>query len=95
MKGRQRRPGPVTERQRAYLAAVVALTEEGHQPSAVEIAARLGVSRTGVRSQLRSLEAQGLLVDVPKVVSSGKWALSDAARALLAHHDGLDDYGDE
>lgn len=80
----RRRLGPATERQRAILAAVVALTKEtGEKPSAIAIADRLGVTRTGIRPQLHSLEAQGLLVDVPKTVSSGKWAVSDEALALL------------
>lgn len=72
-----------TARQSEYLAAVAALTAEGGPPSAVAIAAKLGVSREGVRSQLKSLEAQGLLRDVPKEVRSGKWKLTKAAKALL------------
>jgi DNA-binding IclR family transcriptional regulator len=77
--------GAATERQRAYLLAVQALTEEtGQQPSARDIAERLGVTRIGVRPQLHSLQAQGLLEDVPKVVSSGKWRLTKEALAVLA-----------
>lgn len=84
MKTRQRRLGPPTARQRAILAAVKALLDEtGEQPSATAIAERLGVTRTGIRPQLHSLSEQGLLVDVPKAVSSGKWALPPEALALL------------
>jgi Mn-dependent DtxR family transcriptional regulator len=75
---------PATARQSEYLAAIVALTRElGRAPSAVAISERLGVSRTGVRPQLRALEKKGLIRDVPKEVRSGKWKLTRAARALL------------
>ena len=67
---------PATDRQSEFLAVVATLTAEtGEPPSASAIAARLGISRLGARHQLKALEAKGLLVDVPKVVSSGKWAL--------------------
>lgn len=75
---------PATPRQSEYLEAIAALTAElGHPPSAVAIAARLGVSRTGIRSQLKALERKGLLKDVPKEVSSGRWGLTRAAKAQL------------
>jgi predicted ArsR family transcriptional regulator len=79
-----RKGGPATARQRAFLVAVADLSRElEREPSAVEIAARLGITRSGARPQLRALKAKGLLVDVPKQVSSGKWALSPAALAAL------------
>lgn len=74
---------PPTDRQREFLAAVAKLHAEGRDASAIAIAAELGIDRTGTRSQLGALARKGLVVDVPKVVSSGKWALTDAARALL------------
>jgi predicted ArsR family transcriptional regulator len=79
---------PATPRQRAFLEAVLALTEElGRPPSASEVADRLGITRVGARPQLRALAAKGLLSDVPVTVSSGKWALTEAARAALATED--------
>jgi DNA-binding IclR family transcriptional regulator len=81
----RRKGGPATPRQRAFLVAIADLSRElGREPSAVEIAARVGVTPTGARPQLRALQTKGLLVDVPKQVSSGKWALSPAALAALA-----------
>lgn len=76
---------PATARQSEYVEAIAALTRElGRAPSAVAIADRLGVSRTGVRSQLKALEKKGLIRDVPKEVRSGKWRLTRAAKATLA-----------
>ena len=74
------KPGrPPTARQRAFLGAVATLTRElGRAPSATEIGDRLGISRLGARRQLQDLEAKGLLLDVPRVVSSGQWALTPA-----------------
>lgn len=77
-------PGGPTARQRAFLLAVVELTElQGRAPSATELGARLGMTRLGARGNLQRLAAKGLIRDVPKVVSSGQWALTDAGAMLL------------
>ena len=70
-------PAPVaTDRQQEFLDAVQALTGElGRAPNAAEVGKRLGITRRGARLQLQALAAKGLVVDVPKVVSSGQWAL--------------------
>lgn len=68
---------PPTARQDEFRAAIAALTAElGRGPSTGEIAARLGVTRDGCRSQLRALEKKGIIGDVPKMVRSGRWALT-------------------
>lgn len=73
-----RDPKGATERQGAFLDAVANLTTVlGRPPNAVEIATRLGISYQGASKQLRNLESKGLVSDVPKVVSSGQWALTD------------------
>lgn len=72
---------PATDRQSEFLAVVARLTAEtGEPPSASAIAAAMGISRLGARQQLKALEAKGLLVDVPRVVSSGKWALAPGVK---------------
>jgi DNA-binding MarR family transcriptional regulator len=70
-------PAPgATDRQGAFLGAIAELTEELQRaPNATEVAERLGISQPGARKQLRSLEAKGLIQDVPKLVSSGQWAV--------------------
>lgn len=79
-----RKQAPPTDRQREFLAVVARLTAAGHDgASAIAIAAQLGIDRTGTRSQLGALARKGLVRDKPKVVSSGKWELTDAGRALL------------
>lgn len=76
--------GP-TARQRGWLQALAELTADlGRAPSAAELGAHTGVSRLGARRALRALAAKGLTQDVPKVVSSGQWAVTDAGSALLA-----------
>lgn len=70
-------PRPATARQSDALEAVRELTASlGHAPSAGEIAKRLGITRWGVRKLLKALAAKGLVHDVPKVVSSGQWAVT-------------------
>lgn len=83
---RKASPRAATARQIDFLAAVAALTRELERaPNAVEVGARLGISRQGALQQLAAIEAKGLLVDVPKVVSSGQWALTpDGSAKLLA-----------
>jgi DNA-directed RNA polymerase specialized sigma subunit len=72
---------PPTARQDEFLAAIGALTAElGRGPSTVEIAARLGITRDGCRSQLRALERKGAIGDIPKTVRSGRWALRGEER---------------
>jgi predicted ArsR family transcriptional regulator len=67
---------PATDRQEQFLAAIAELTEAlGQAPSANAIAERLGVTPKGARQQLQALAAKGLAEDVPKVVSSGQWAI--------------------
>ena len=79
---------PATPRQRDFLATVHALTGElGRAPSAAEIGARLGITRLGARRQLQNLASKGLLRDVPKVVSSGQWALTPAGEAARPEED--------
>jgi Mn-dependent DtxR family transcriptional regulator len=68
--------------QEDVLAAVRALLEAGEAASAIAIAARLGMSRQHVSRQLALLERKGLLVDKPKVVRSGHWALTPAGKRL-------------
>ncbi len=81
---RKRPPRPATARQSEFLAAVVALTRElGRAPNATEVAARLGIGQTGARRQLMALEAKGLLTDLPKLVSSGQWAITVRGEAAL------------
>ncbi len=70
-------PRPATARQSDYLDAVRALTLElGRGPTAVEVAARLGVAKQSARQQLQALEVKGLLRDMPKLVSSGRWQVT-------------------
>jgi len=69
-------PRPATARQSDYIEAVRVLTRElGRAPNAVEVGTRLGVSRQTALEALRLLETKGLLCDVPKMVSSGQWAV--------------------
>lgn len=76
--------GP-TARQRGWLQALAELAAElGRAPNATELAEHTGVSRFGARRALRALAAKGLTQDVPKVVSSGQWAVTAAGQALLA-----------
>jgi len=75
-------PRPATDRQRDFLVAVAELTRElGRSPSAADIGARLGMSRQGAEKQLHALEAKGLLSDVPRMVRSGQWQLTEAGEA--------------
>lgn len=75
-------PGGVIASQRALLECVHNLTQlHGAAPSASLVAERLGISRIVARKRLRLLEASGLLQDLPRTISSGKWALTDAGRA--------------
>lgn len=76
---------PATDRQGEFLEAVVALTESlGHAPSNSDVARHMGVSRWGARRQLMALEQKGLLKDIPKVVSSDQWEITDTARKVRA-----------
>ena len=69
----------VTDSDRALLEAIAKLTEQlGRPPAAGEIGEHLGITRLGARKRLKRAERRGLLQDVPKVVSSGKWALTRA-----------------
>lgn len=78
-----RPPRPATARQSAFLGAVGELTVRlARAPSATEVAAHLAISRQCAQRQLRALEAKGLLCDVPKLVSSGQWALTELGAAL-------------
>lgn len=70
---------PPTDRQKDFLAAVVALTDTLERPpNAKEIGDYLGITRLGARRQLQNMADKGLLRDVPKVISSGQWALTRA-----------------
>lgn len=77
-------PRPATPRQLVFLKAVAELTAQlGRPPLPQEVGERIGVTRLGARRQLQALEKKGLLRDVPRVVSSGQWALTETgARAL-------------
>lgn len=81
MRGR-RLPVEPSPGQEDVLAAVRALTEAGEAASAIAVAERLGFSRQHVSRQLALLERKGLLVDKPKVVRSGHWALTPAGKRL-------------
>lgn len=73
-----------TEHQIDLLRVVEALRLElGRFPTASDVARKLGISRYGASKQLHRLEERGLLADVPVVVSSGQWGLTDAARRAL------------
>lgn len=73
-----------TTRQRDIVRAVLELGAElGHAPSASDVARKLGITRTGARWQLQRLERDGLLGDVPKVVSSGTWEVTEAGRDFV------------
>lgn len=77
-------PRPATARQSEFLACVRDMTRElGQAPSAERVGERMGISRLGARRQLQALEAKGLLRDIPKVVSSGQWALTEAGDRAL------------
>ena len=77
-------PRPATARQIDFLAAVVRLTASLERPpSAQEIADELGITRLGARRQLMNLADKGLMRDVPRGVSSGKWALTPAGVRYL------------
>lgn len=89
-KAKAPKPKPVavnvypTTRQLEVLKAVRELaTELGHQPTASDVARRLGITRLGARRQLQALEAKGLLSDVPIQVSSGKWEVTEAGKQWL------------
>ena len=74
----------LTDHQRAFLATVAALTEElGRAPSAALVAEHTGLTRLGARRMLMALEAHGLIADVPQVVRSGRWALTEQGVSLL------------
>jgi hypothetical protein len=74
----------LTARQRAFLRDVARLTAElGGPPSAAVVGQHTGLTRHGARVMLMSLEAHGLIADVPRVVRSGQWALTEQGVALL------------
>ncbi len=60
------------------------LATDSGPPSAIQVAARMGITRMAAVRHLRALERKGMLLDVPKQVSSGKWALTEQAGAFLA-----------
>lgn len=65
-----------TDRQSEFLDAIRVLTAElGRAPNATEVGKRLGIGRDGARKQLMALAAKGIVADVPKMVSSGQWAI--------------------
>lgn len=74
----------LTDNQKRMVKVVARLTRElGRAPSAADVGTAVGMTRLGARRLLKALEAHGLLSDVPVVVSSGQWALTDAGAALL------------
>jgi Mn-dependent DtxR family transcriptional regulator len=71
-------PRPATARQSDFLDAIRELAKElGRAPTATDIAERVGVSRQGAIDQLRNLEKKGLVQDMPKLVSSGQWQVTE------------------
>lgn len=67
---------PATARQNDYIEVVRQLTRDnGRAPSAADVAERMGITRQAALQQLQALESKGLLCDVPKMVSSGQWAV--------------------
>jgi hypothetical protein len=74
----------LTPHQRAFLRVVATLAKElGRAPSAADVAARTGLTRLGARRMLMACEAHGLISDVPRVVRSGQWALTEQGVSLL------------
>jgi Mn-dependent DtxR family transcriptional regulator len=72
-----------TSRQREVLRAVLELSAElGRAPTSPEVATRLGVSRVSALEALKRLERVGALADLPRVISSGTWEVTEAGRAL-------------
>lgn len=73
-----------TKRQRQYLELLDRLTRKlGRPPSAQDMGEHSGISRLGARRLLTVLEQHGLAADVPKVVRSGQWALTEQGLAVL------------
>lgn len=73
-----------TARQEDIAEAIAAINlETPGGANAVQIAKRLGITRSGLRAQLRALEKKGLALDEPRVVRSGKWKLTRAGKALV------------
>ena len=72
---------PYPDSRDELIAAVAALiAETGEPPSAAAVAKRLGVTRIAARRRLKEAEALGLLEDVPRTISSGKWRLSHVSK---------------
>lgn len=67
-----------------WLDAVRQATQlHGRPPTATHVGAIMGMTPWGARKALKILEAHGYVVDVPKVVSSGQWALTAESEARL------------
>lgn len=74
----------ITARQSEVLATVRELATAEGPPSASKVAERLAITRMCAVRHIRALERKGYLLDVPKLVSSGQWALTEQAEAFLA-----------
>lgn len=73
-----------TSRQVKFMQTVVDLKRElGRDPTASDVARKLGIGRTGARKQLMALQAKGLVRDVPVEVSSGHWQTTETSRRYL------------
>jgi hypothetical protein len=74
-----------TTHQRQFLAELAVLAKKlGKPPSAAEMGAHTGLSRLGARRVLMALEEHGLCADVPRVLRSGQWALTEQGAAVVA-----------
>ncbi len=73
-----------SDSQKAALDAVRELTRQhGRSPTATEVGERLGMTRQGAAQLLHLLERKGLLRDIPKMISSGQWELTEAGVGQL------------
>lgn len=68
-----------SEYDRDLIRAVETLTARlGEAPTATQVGAELGITRLGARKRLLRAQRLGWLEDVPKVISSGQWAVTKA-----------------
>lgn len=72
------------ERRKEYLLLVRKLSRDlGRCPSANDIALALNISRLGARRMMIALEEAGLVSDIPKMVRSGEWQLTELGEKAI------------
>lgn len=76
-------PREATRRYDVMRAVLELTARNGAPPSAVALAAELGMSRQCATRYLLELEAEGLLSDVPVTVRSGKWSVTERGELTL------------